>query len=1325
MRKYLFLSLLSLLLCTQINAQSHALLAFPTAEGYGKYATGGRGGEVVEVTNLLDDPSNPPEGSLRWALKQHKGKPITIVFRVSGVIDLNGNELRNNRSDITIAGQTAPGDGICIKGGCVNLGGSRNLIIRHIRSRVGVLNDVTYCPREVDSENFIAGASLNIENGGNFIIDHCTFGWSAEENGGWYDNDNTTVQWCIFHEGLYNAGHGKGSRSYGAVLGGKTATYHHNLFAHNYNRSPRFGATTKNDKVMLLDFVNNVNYNYGKKNACYGGDNRQGDLGLFQLNFVNNYYKPGPAYTGDRAAVFIGASYCNPDQGSQGKSYGKWHLSGNYMEGSYAASKNYNNNNYNGFDISAYTEAVPGLKMEQMKSDHIPVDCPVNTESAHDAYNSVLAGAGAFPRDAVDSRIIEEVRTGTASTWASFNNHRVCGIIDKPSDAGGYPTYKTYNEVTDNDHDGMDDAWETKNGLNPQNAADRNLVLKSGYTALEAYLCSLVGENIPVEFAKPYDIVVAQDGSGDYKTIQGALDAVPENGQRYTIFVKNGIYEEKLFIGNRWAGSKKVVSLIGEDVDGVVITWDDYSGKMIDYPGKDDQIQADGSTCGTFTINAPDFYMENITVKNPSTQAQAIALCQKGDRHVLKNCKILGNQDTHRTKKGKRYFYYGCTIEGGVDFIYAGGTCYFYQCNIVSNRGGFVTAPEDVPNFEKMSNGKNLYYGFFFNDCDLTAKEGVAAGSCYLGRPWGEKSGSVFMNCRLGTHINAAGWSKMGDETWKDCSFLEYKSRNADGSALADVSKRVSWSGQVSEDDRYYLMGLKYIYNKVNASSAFDPLPMAAAPQAPSGLKKSGNMLTWTAVPEAECYAIYADGRLLDYATTNSYCDIKSSGSPKYQVKAIGAYGNMSGFNGSAKMPTAQELDSILSPDYRVKLTTKMSDEKAGKITVNPNTPSYDKDAMVTLSAERNYGYRFLQWQDEQGNVLSTENPYQHKMEREITITAVFRKLPLYKLTLNQQVEGNYAKYLPKQIVSVDAEAQMVGEEIGYEEGHVLTIRVKDHPVFRFQSWEDGTQGLERCITMDADKSLQATFTQADFLAAWNFGQRQYDYYQPDMNPGDVVAEINLINENDDYLTWDRYEGGYFDSYAIVDNSGQKSFFDLDIYVGPQKNIFLWSKIKVTDKGYSRYNLEYSIDGGDTYVPFSSVEVPALDTWTTLSGEIPAVALAEESFRIRWIADYSAATLGQTQGASTTVLSDVFLLKDVFTSINPASTALSVWMKDDMLYLCGESLQQIQLFDVNGRLMLSRENCQALDMHHLSDGVYLLKVCKSNQDCEMIKCIKQ
>lgn len=529
--KSLVLAVASLLFAGNAMAQS---LAFPTAEGFGKYASGGRGGEVVEVTNLLDDPTSPPEGSFRWALKQHQGKPITVVFRVSGIIDLKGNDLRNKRNDVTIAGQTAPGDGICIKGGCVNLGGSRNVIIRHMRFRLGILgDDSTYCPGTVDKANFIAGSALNIENGGNFIIDHCSFSWTGEENMGFYDNDHTTVQWCITSEALYNCGHQKGQRSYGAVWGGKTATYHHNLLAHNYSRSPRFGSTTKNDKHMLLDVVNNVNYNWGKKNACYGGDNRQGDDGLFQLNFENNYYKPGPARDGTQSHLFVGASFCDPKQGSQGTSYGDWHLSGNYMEGSYAEKNGLNTDNYKGFDISAYQENVTGLTLADMKSEHI--DCgeyAINMETAQEAYASVLKKSGAFPRDSHDTRIMNEVETGTAQYYGSCGSGKTLGIIDKPSDSGGYPTYNTYGEITDADHDGMDDAWETANGLDPTDASDRNLLLKGGYTALEAYLCSLVGETIALEKQDSTEIVEPKDSTEteDKKELTITVKTSPAEG---------------------------------------------------------------------------------------------------------------------------------------------------------------------------------------------------------------------------------------------------------------------------------------------------------------------------------------------------------------------------------------------------------------------------------------------------------------------------------------------------------------------------------------------------------------------------------------------------------------------------------------------------------------------------------------------------------------------------------------------------------------------------------------------------------------------------
>lgn len=979
MKKLLF----SALLLAATTAATAQTLAFPTAEGFGKYASGGRGGAVVEVTNLTDDPQNPAEGSLRWALRQHKGQPLTVVFRVSGTIDLNGNDLRSKRDNITIAGQTAPGDGICLKGGTLNLGGSRNLIIRHIRSRVGVLNDDKYCPGEVNSDNFIAGAALNIENGGNFIVDHCSFGWSAEENVGWYDNDHTTVQWCLFEEGLYNAGHLKGNRSYGAVLGGKTATYHHNLLAHNYNRSPRFGSTTKNDKHMLLDFVNNVNYNWGKANSCYGGDNRQGDDGLFQLNFVNNYYKPGPARDGSQKNYFIGASFCNPAQGSQGKSYGQWHLEGNYMEGAWAEQNGVNADNYKAFDISAYQENVAGLTLDDMKSARIDVgEYGVNTQTPQEAYNSVLEKAGAFPRDTQDRRVLDEVKNGTAVYYGSCGAGKTMGIIDKPSDVGGYPELKTYNEITDADHDGMDDAWETANGFDPTNPDDRNTLLKGGYTALEAYLCSLVGETIPIErqAERPFDVVVAKDGTGDYTTINEAIEAAPDNGERTVIFVKNGTYEEKVFVGNRYQESKKVISLIGESKDGVVITWNDYHGKKIEYPGKG-TISADGMTAPTMTVTSPDFYMENITVRNTTTDAtaQAEALYQAGDRQILKNVSLEGYQDTHRQKKTKRYFYYGCTVKGNVDFIYGGGTAYYYNCDLVSRplsrsskSGGYITAPEDIAAKTKLQSGDPLYYEYFFNGCRLTAEDG--ANGAFLSRPWADNDcGTVYLNCLMGGHISAEGFAGNGNKT--NMCFGEYNSMDADGNAL-DISKRVGWAQQLTEKDAVSC-GLYNIYNAVNANSTFDPIPAVVGLAPVTGVQDNNGFVTWHGEGGARGYIVYNNGQIIAFTDGNAYNDPEKRGGT-YTIRAIAQNGALSPLNGETYTLNADAMRQLLNPMETAgpsekkdcAITLSCSPAEGGTATVSATTVK--EGEKIELKAAPNDGYKFKNWTLADGTVLGT-----------------------------------------------------------------------------------------------------------------------------------------------------------------------------------------------------------------------------------------------------------------------------------------------------------------------------------------------------------------
>jgi pectate lyase len=489
-KKQIF-SILMVCITANLFAQSNTP-AFPTAEGYGMLASGGRGGEVVEVTNLKDDAKGETKGSLRWALQQNIDKPTTIVFRVSGVINLV-TDLRSKRTaGTTIAGQTAPGDGICIRGAKVNLGGSSNLIIRDLRFRIGL----------DENGKFIKGGSIGIENGSNFIIDHCTFGWSSEENMTIYDNKNTTIQWCILHEGLFSSGHGKGARSYGAQWGGETATCHHNLLANNVSRTPRFNGAKSNDKDVYFEYINNVNYNWGKQNSAYGADVLID--GKYRCNFINNYYKPGPARPGDEPSYFV-ESYFKPQENRTAK----WYMSGNYIEGS--AYKALNKDNAKGMDANG----VP--KSELLVNQPFKMSNSVKIESAKDAYKSVLAGAGAFPRDTVDRRVINEVRSGTASGKGTNPKYRhydetpkdnpyyrvAKGIIDNPVLAFGdeaYPPYKTYNTITDNDHDGIDDAWEKSHGLNPDDSSDRNKVTISGYTCLEVYLNSLMGENIELKF---------------------------------------------------------------------------------------------------------------------------------------------------------------------------------------------------------------------------------------------------------------------------------------------------------------------------------------------------------------------------------------------------------------------------------------------------------------------------------------------------------------------------------------------------------------------------------------------------------------------------------------------------------------------------------------------------------------------------------------------------------------------------------------------------------------------------------------------------------
>ncbi|MGM9778244.1 MAG: pectate lyase, partial [Prevotella sp.] len=467
--------------------------AFPGAEGHGRYTAGGRGGKVIHVTNLNDDGN----GSLRWALAQSGAK--TIVFDVSGYIDLKSQ--LNVSSNTTIAGQTAPGDGITLRYYTLYFGKCDNVIVRFIRSRRSQVKDV----------NDGADATWG-RNRKNIILDHCSFSWSIDEVASFYDNKDFTMQWCNITEGLANPGHSKGEHSYGGIWGGKNASFHHNFIAHIQNRAPRFNGARyewdgyDKDKyentidAERVDFRNCVIYNWGNGNGCYGG------TGGGYINMVNNYYKAGPG-TKNKTRV---------TQISVDGEISNYYISGNYV----TAASTPENYDWQGVIIDNSDDP------KQHSLDE-PIDAgEVTTHKAQTAYEKVLKYCGAsFVRDACDVRYAEEAENGTTTFMGAIVKR--AGILDVINDPEGtedpttasYPTLREEKRPADfdTDGDGMPDEWETANGLNPSDANDGNeytIDSEGIYTNVEVYLNSLVEH-------------IMKDGNAD------AEDAVNEYYPKY------------------------------------------------------------------------------------------------------------------------------------------------------------------------------------------------------------------------------------------------------------------------------------------------------------------------------------------------------------------------------------------------------------------------------------------------------------------------------------------------------------------------------------------------------------------------------------------------------------------------------------------------------------------------------------------------------------------------------------------------------------------------------------------------------------------------
>jgi pectate lyase len=451
--------------------------AFPGAEGFGSMTRGGRGGKVLTVTNLND--SGP--GSLREACET-EGSRI-VVFRVSGTITLE-SRLRISNPYITIAGQTAPGDGICIKKYPLSINASE-VIIRYIRVRLG-------------DEAGVDADAISSRYNKNIIIDHVSASWSVDETVSIYHCENVTVQWCLVSESMYNAGHAKGTHGFGGIWGSNRSTYHHNLLAHHSSRNPRFASG-----CGYNDFRNNVVYNWGY-NSAYGGEKQQQGNENFNftvINMVANYYKPGPATRPGKVTYRI----INPSSSNLADDFGKWYVADNVVHGNTAVTAN---NWDGGVQPQGGSSYIAGLKLHQPFAS-----MPISQQTAEEAYYSVLDNVGASlpKRDTVDVRIVDETRNGYATyegvTYKNKNRvpdkSKKCGIIDSQTDVGGWPELKSLPAPLDSDGDGMPDEWEKRYGLDPRDASNASKDKDGdGYTNIEEYLNGIDPTEF-VDYTKP------------------------------------------------------------------------------------------------------------------------------------------------------------------------------------------------------------------------------------------------------------------------------------------------------------------------------------------------------------------------------------------------------------------------------------------------------------------------------------------------------------------------------------------------------------------------------------------------------------------------------------------------------------------------------------------------------------------------------------------------------------------------------------------------------------------------------------------------------
>jgi len=445
--KELFPLIVSLCICTAVSAQANTP-AFPKAQGFGAFTKGGRGGEVFIVTTTDDYGENEAviKGSFREAVEADI--PRTVVFEVSGIIELK-RPLMIEDPYITIAGQTAPGDGICLKDYSFSVWADE-AIVRYLRVRLGDVHRLESDAIDIGSVIDNSGQLSDIPSS-SVIVDHCSAGWATDEIFT-IGSERATVQWSIISECLYKSFHPKGGHSMGSVIRGSHGgiSMLHNIYVHNNSRNPKLGSDGVSPGAVF-DVRNNVLYNWGSTPGYSNHDEH------VRINLVGNYYKPGPSSHNNLTIAFRVGGILN-----------SIHAAGNYHTHNVEAAKD----NWRLIE----SKSVDGGINKIGAAFPYP---PMNNRTGEEIYELVLNGAGAVlpARDPVDKRIINEIRTGTGT------------IMNSPKDVGGWPVYKATKAPADKDRDGMADKWERAHGLNAKNPDDhKNDADKDGYTNLEEYL---------------------------------------------------------------------------------------------------------------------------------------------------------------------------------------------------------------------------------------------------------------------------------------------------------------------------------------------------------------------------------------------------------------------------------------------------------------------------------------------------------------------------------------------------------------------------------------------------------------------------------------------------------------------------------------------------------------------------------------------------------------------------------------------------------------------------------------------------------------------